>query len=144
MIRRVAEGALIAIVSSAVTLAVQSPGESAQTVRAVVGAVARAGGPWRDMLWVAGLGMLLVGIVLQVLAMAPPGDGLPWDLSVSLPSTPTTLMSAGTVAGLTALAVQLAASDSWASLPVLALVAYWLIRWLDGIRYRWTRLADGL
>jgi hypothetical protein len=148
MVRRLVEGALIAAVSSAVTWVLAEPRDSAsvasETVSSVVGAVARVGGPWTSVLWLGGIGLLVLGLVLLVVSMAPVHRGAPWQVALSLPLLPTTLMGVGSGISLIAFAMGLAVADSWWSLPVAAVVVYWAFRWVDGIRYRWTRMAGGL
>ena len=148
MLRRVIENVLVAVVATAVTWAASNPGDSAGAadfaVDRVLSGVAIYGGPLGPWLGPAAIALAVTGIALQVVSMAPRHPSASWEWSVSMPSVPTTLVGIGVALGLIALAVGLAAAASLWALPLLAAVAYWAYRWLEGIRYRWISMAGAL
>lgn len=148
MLRRVVENVVVATVASAVTWAMSNPDDSAGAADALVdGAVSRVatyGSPLLGWLWAATIGLLVAGVVLQILAMAPPHPSASWQWVLFMPSWSTNLMGIGLGLGLTSTAVGFADGGSWWTLPLLAVVAYWGYRWVSGIRYRWTRMANAL
>jgi hypothetical protein len=148
MLRRVVENTVVAVIASLVTWAMSNPGDSAGAVDAVIArvlsGVALYGSPLNGWLWVTAIALVAVGIALQILSMAPPHPSASWQRSLSMPSLSTTLMGVGVALGLIAKAVSLAEATSLWALPLLAVVVYWAYRWVAGIRYRWTRMADVL
>jgi hypothetical protein len=148
MLRRVLENVVVAAIASAVTWAMSNPGDSAGAADAAIdgllGAVADYGGPLDGWLWLIAILLVLVGIALQILSMAPNHPNESWEWILSIPSKSTTLMGVGVALGLTAKAVTLAEAASLWALPILFVVVYWGCRWLARIRSRWTGMAGVL
>ena len=148
MLRRVVENVVVAIIASVVTWAMSNPGDSSGAADAVIerllSGVASFGRPLGGWLWLTAIALVVVGITLQILSMAPARPNASWEWSVSMPSLSTTLMGVGVALGVTAKAVNLAEEASLWALPLLAVVVFWTYRWAASIRYRWTRVAGVL
>lgn len=146
--RRVTEGIVVAAVASLVTWAVSNQSAAAGAADAgidrVLGAVALYGGPLHGWLWLTAGALVVGGICMQILSMAGARPSASWEWSLSMPSVPTTLIGVGVALGLIAQAVGLADAASLWALPLLASVAYWAYRWMDGVRRRWTSMVGAL
>lgn len=148
MLRRVIEGIVVAAAASLVTWAMSNRGDAAGAVGAGIDRVLRSvafyGSPLHGWLWLTAAALVVLGICLQVLSMAPPHPNASWEWSLSMPSWSTTLIAVGVVVGLIAKAIGLAEAASLWALPLLAVVAYWAYRWLAGVRHRWTSMVGVL
>lgn len=148
MLRRVTEDVVVAVVVSAVTWALSNPDDSAsrtsQLVDAAVSQTASVGAPLLGWLWLVSGILLVGGVTLQVFSMAPVRSGGSWEIGVSLPSLPTTLMGAGLVSIALAFGVRIAIAGSVWSLPVGAMALYLVCRWFIRLKDRWTISASAL
>ena len=92
---------------------------------------------WTEVLYAAGLALLAAAVATQVGRWYHVGrDGLPfWQFELRMPSWPTTMLGAATVATLIGLGLDLCADGSpWGLIPI-SVAAVAVIRFLSRLRH---------
>lgn len=145
MLRRVLEGSLVAVVASLVTWALSTPNDPIAAATSlgtrVLQGIGTHIGPLTAGMWILAVGLCMAGLAFQIhyMASASGREGSEWSLVT--PSLPTTLLGFGVGLGVLAMAGRLASAGSMWSFPLLAMLVYWSVRWLIGLRYRWISAA---